>query len=203
MGFPPPSVDDLSRALVAVGSLIERIRPEQWSAATPCAEWTVHDVVTHLVGANLIFAAILNDEAPPGRDLHVLGDDPTRAFRESGAALQAAFGQPGVLDRMFTSALGTASGEDRLHIRIYDLLAHGWDVAVATAQRVELPEDLAERALAFVQLQFSTMPRTGRFGPPQSVPRHAPAIDRLVGFLGRSRAGEELSLGGHGAGSPG
>jgi uncharacterized protein (TIGR03086 family) len=186
MGVPPPSFEDLGRALAAVGSLIDGIRPEQWSAATPCTEWTVGDLVTHVVGANLIFAAILNDKTPPERDADVLGENPARAFRESGAALQAAFEQPGVLQRVYSSALGTASGEDRLHIRIYDLLAHGWDLAQATGQPVELPEDLAERALAFVQIQFSTMPRTGRFDPPRPVPGDAPAIERLVGFLGRS-----------------
>src|SRR5437764_9791566 len=58
MGVPPPSFEDLGRALAAVGSLIDEIRPEQWSAATPCTEWTVRNLVTHLVGANLIFAAI-------------------------------------------------------------------------------------------------------------------------------------------------
>lgn len=43
-------VVDLGRAFEAVGELIARIEPEQWNAPTPCTEWTVRDVVGHLVG---------------------------------------------------------------------------------------------------------------------------------------------------------
>jgi hypothetical protein len=48
-----------------------------------------------------------------------------------------------------------------------------------------LPEDLAEQALVFSRAQMATVSRTGRFGPAQPVADDAPAIDRLVAFLGR------------------
>ncbi len=133
---------------------------------------------------NLVFVALLSDQAPPDRGDH-LGDDPAGAYRDSGVAVQAAFEQPGVLERTYQCPLGALSGAERLHIRIVDLLAHGWDLAQATGQSAELPEDLAEQALAFARTQLSTMPRTGRFGPAQTVADDAPAIDRLVAFLGR------------------
>jgi hypothetical protein len=44
-------------------------------------------------------------------------------------------------------------------VRIADLLAHGWDRAQATGQPAQLPEDLAEQALAFVRIQLSTQSR--------------------------------------------
>jgi uncharacterized protein (TIGR03086 family) len=72
-----------------------------------------------------------------------------------------------------------------LQIRLYDLLAHGWDLAQATEIPALLPEDLAEQSLAFVQVQFSAQSRTGRFAEPQPVEETAPAIDRLAAFLGR------------------
>ncbi len=71
-------------------------------------------------------------------------------------------------------------------MRLYDLLAHGWDLAQATGQPVELPNDLAEQALAFARVQLSTQPRTGRFDAAQTISDEAPAIDRVVAFLGRS-----------------
>jgi hypothetical protein len=49
-----------------------------------------------------------------------------------------------------------------------------------------LPDDLAEQALAFVRTQLSEQARTTRFGPAQLVADDAPAIERLVAFLGRS-----------------
>ncbi|PZS37546.1 MAG: TIGR03086 family protein [Pseudonocardiales bacterium] len=182
---PPPSVDQLARALSAVGQLIAEIQPEQWAAPTPCTDWTVRELVAHLVGMNLVFAALLSDQAPPERGTDRLGDDPAGAYLDSAAAMQAAFDQPGVLERTYHGPLGAATGADRLHIRIYDLLAHGWDLAQTTGQPAELPHELAEQSLTFVQIQLSTQPRTGRFDPAQPVPDDAPAIDRLVAFLGR------------------
>lgn len=179
-------LEELSRALAAVGRLIAGVRPEQWSAPTPCAEWTVRDVVNHLVIGNLVFAAIVSDRPSPQRDVDHLGADPLGAYVDSGSALQTAFGRPGVFERRYEGPLGIATGADRLRVRIYDLLAHGWDLAHATGQPVDIPEDLAEQALLFVQAQLSAQPRTRRFGPAQPAPDDAPAIDRLVAFLGRS-----------------
>jgi hypothetical protein len=42
-----------------VGELIDAIQPGQCSAPTPCLDWTVHRLVEHLVGKNLVFSAVL------------------------------------------------------------------------------------------------------------------------------------------------
>lgn len=135
---------------------------------------------------NLVFVALLNDQAPPERGANRIGGDAIGAYRESGAELIAAFDQPGVLERAFNGPLGSATGMERLQIRLYDLLVHGWDLAQATGQPAELPEDLAEQALAFARIQLAAQPRTGRFDPAQSISEDASAIDRLAAFLGRS-----------------
>jgi uncharacterized protein (TIGR03086 family) len=181
-----PLVQQLGRAFDAVAGLIDNIRADQWSASTPCTDWTVRQVVNHLIGMNRVFAALLADQPPPPRPSadHV-EDDPVGAYRDSAAALQAAFSRPGILERTHHGPLGTASGAERLQIRLYDLLAHGWDLAQATQQPVDLPDDLAEQSLAFARTQLTEQAQAGRFGPAQNVAEHAPAIERLAAFLGR------------------
>lgn len=178
-------VDQLGHVLAAVGDLITKIRPEQWSAPTPCTDWSVRQLVDHLIGMNRVFAALLAGEAPRRHDPAHVEDDPEGAYRDSAARLLAAFGQPGVLERTHRGPLGEATGAERLQIRLYDLLAHGWDLAQAAGLPAELPDDVAEQALAFVRIQLAEQGRPGRFGPVQTVPDHAPAIERLVAFLGR------------------
>ncbi|MFJ1805676.1 MULTISPECIES: TIGR03086 family metal-binding protein [unclassified Streptomyces] len=179
------SVEDLAHACEAVGDLIAEVRPEQWKAPTPCTEWNVREVVNHLVGMDLVFAAMIEGGPMPERGADLLGDDPVGAYRSSSASLQAAFSRPGFLERSYRGPLGSATGAERLQIRLYDLLAHGWDLAQATGIPARLSEDLAEQALAFVQIQLATQSRTGRFAEPQPVEETAPAIDRLAAFLGR------------------
>jgi uncharacterized protein (TIGR03086 family) len=180
------SAEDLARGYEAVGDLIAEIRPEQWKAPTPCTEWNVRDVVNHLVGMDLVFAALIEGGPMPERGADRLGDDPVGAWRASSASLQAAFSRPGVLERSYTGPMGSATGAERLQIRLYDLLAHGWDLARATGIPARLPEDLAEQSLAFARVQLSSQSRTGRFAEPQPVEETAPAIDRLAAFLGRT-----------------
>lgn len=181
-----PGTQDLTRAFASVGDLVSKVRTDQWSLPTPCTQWTVRQLVNHLVGMNRVFTAVLTDEAPPpGPPADQTEADPAGAYRASAAALCAAFERPGVLERTFAGPLGAASGLERLHIRLYDLLAHGWDLAHAVGEPAELPDDLSERSLAFVRVQLTEQARPGRFGPAQVVVDDAPAIERLVAFLGR------------------
>ncbi|MBY8857925.1 TIGR03086 family protein [Nocardia sp. CA2R105] len=178
-------VADLGRAFEAVGELIARIEPRQWEAPTPCTEWTVRDVVAHLVGLNLVFTALLEGGPMPDRQADHLGADPLAAYRTSAAAVTAAFGAPGVLDKTFSGPLGDATGVGRLRIRMADLLTHGWDLARATGLRADLPQDLVEESLAYIRMQMAEHSRAGRFDDEQPVPQDAPALDKLAAFTGR------------------
>ncbi len=180
-----PLLDQLARSLHAVGALISAIRPEQWGAQTPCSEWPVRRVVTHLVGMNLVFTAMLADQPLPRRGDDLPDDQLDEAYRASAIALLGGFGEPGVLDQTFHGPFGPATGAERLQIRLYDLLAHGWDIAQATGQAAQLPDDAATQALVFAQGQLSDDARPGRFAPSVPVDPEAPALDRLVAFLGR------------------
>jgi len=171
------SVEDLERACAAVGDLIAGIGSDQWMAPTPCTEWNVRDVINHLVGMNLVFTALLDGGAMPERGADRLGDDPLGAYQASAVAVHEGFARPGVLERIYAGPLGNATGAERLQIRLYDLLAHGWDLSQATGIPARLPDDLAEQALAFVREQLSA--------EPQPIDDAASAIERLAAFLGR------------------
>lgn len=181
--------DDLARATQVGEHVILGLRREQWAAATPCEAWTVRDVVMHLVTGKRLFAAALSGEQPaeesaPGPEAserELLG-----AYRASSAALVSAFAQPGVLERIVVVPVGTVPGMVALHLRITEALVHGWDIAQATGQRVDFPADLAERELAFSRDAITKIPPDrSPFGPPRPVADDAPAMDRLVGLLGR------------------
>jgi uncharacterized protein (TIGR03086 family) len=183
--------DELALALDQTGQMVDGVHADQWDDRTPCAEWTVRDLVRHMVVGNQVFAAVLSGTplaeagtaalaAPPPADL-------AAAFRESAGRLLAAFGQPGALEQVVTIPVGTMPGAAAARIRVVEMLVHGWDLAEATGQVTPFPEDLAEQALAFTRPQLEALP-PGRspFSPPQPVADDAPAILRLVACLGRS-----------------
>lgn len=178
-------LDGLGRASAGVGDLIDRIGGDQWTSPTPCTQWSVRDVVDHLVGMNLVFVAMFEEGPMPERGAGRLGADPAGAYHRSAAALQAAAARPGVLEQRQATRVGVATGAERVRWRIADLLVHGWDLAQATGVVAELPGDLAEAALNFVRAQLPSQPRAGRFAEPQPVRGDAPAIDQLAAFTGR------------------
>lgn len=131
-----------------------------------------------------MFTALLADAPVPRMAAgDQVEEDPVTAYRETSAALLVAFGQSGALDRQYKGPLGTASGAERLQIRLYDLLAHGWDLAHATGQPVDLPDDLVESSVAFARMQLAEQSRDGRFGPPRNIvtrpgePNHDRSVD--------------------------
>lgn len=191
------------------GRLVAAVPADRWDAATPCAEWTVRDLVQHLVdGTGQVAAALAgatapqrpdgpadpagadagavvgSDEGSPGSDE---GGDLAERYRAAESAMLAAFAAPGAMERLVTVPLGTVPADVALHLRTVEALVHGWDLAVAAQQPVALPDDLAEQELAFARGALAQLPPGRRpFGPPQPVREDAPAIERLVALLGRS-----------------
>ena len=186
-GQPDP-VAMLERSLAAVGQIVANVRPAQLDLPSPCCEWTVRDVIDHLVKGNAWTVASLSAETgSAGRPTDsMVGDDPAAAFAESSAAVLAAFRAPGARGKMLDLPFGRMPGAAVAGMRSIDLLVHGWDIAKATGQSTDFAPDLNEAALAAAR-HAMTFDRAGSpFAPEQPVPSDAPAADRLAAFLGRA-----------------
>lgn len=184
-------IEQLGQALAATEALVAGVGTDQWSDPTPCGDWTVRELLNHLVGGDRLFVDVLRGGSMPPLSVRSaidhLGDDPVVAYRDAAAALTEAFEQPGVLEQMFPLPIGVVPGIAALHLRTVETLVHGWDIARATGQASMFPDDLAEQELHFTADRLRDLPpeRTP-FGPPQPVSADAPAIDRLAALLGRS-----------------
>lgn len=186
MSDPGPR-KDLERALKGAETIVAGVKPGQWDAATPCDGLDARAVAGHLADGTLRFAAQLRGEFPPGGDG---GGDPAAAFKTAASELRAALKTPGVLDEVYkaTPKGRAVPGALLAQVRTLELLAHGWDLARATGQDTEFPDDLTERVLAIARLTLSVRPEgpDAPYGPEVPAPDSAPAIDRLAAFLGRT-----------------
>ncbi|WP_240434389.1 TIGR03086 family metal-binding protein [Streptomyces sp. YIM 130001] len=182
--WPGGVLDAFARVRDTVGALVRATTPEQFSLPTPCEDWTVRDLLDHLVWENIIWGGLAQG-APPadGHTEDHLGADHVAAFETASATARAAFRQPGMLDRSFGPAPGRRVAEQLL----IELLVHGWDLAAALGGDRDLESDIARAALPVVQEVYGELPRTvgGSFAPAVPVPRNAPALDRVAAFLGR------------------
>ena len=108
-------------------------------APTPCEDWTLRDLLNHMLDTQRYFAAAGRGEqaSPPGSTPpDTLGDDPAADFAQVRDEVIGVYGADGVIDTTMP-ALGIAFA---------DALLHGWDVATATGQDPTMPDGLAEAA---------------------------------------------------------
>jgi uncharacterized protein (TIGR03086 family) len=176
------SVEQLVQVTAEAERLVAGIRSDQWTAPTPCGEWTVRELINHVTGGDRLFTAALTSEERKPAD-----DDPTTEFHDASADLVAAFRLPGVLAKVVTIPFGDVPGMVALHLRITEIMVHSWDLAHATNQSVTFPDDVVEQELGFTEGALAAIPPTrSPFAPPRPAAENAPALDRLAALLGRS-----------------
>lgn len=176
-------VDDLARVLDEYGRMVATIQADQWDAPTPCTEWNVRDLVDHVIGGNLRFAAALREDEPRTVDRANM----VRAFRAAGADVLAGFRLPGALDKTVDLSFAQVPGSVALHFRTTDCIVHGWDLARAIGETPDFPADVVERELDFTRPALAGFPPENRpVGPEQPCADDAPVLDRLAALMGRT-----------------
>jgi len=181
-------IDLLSSVLTKTGDLIEGVADDQLDRPTPCPDYDVAAMVDHLVGWVQAFEAGANGRTYGGDPsaFHA-GDDAAGRFRATADGLVAGWRDNGMDRTVSVTGGGEAPGEMVFSMTLMEYLTHGWDLAVATGQPVPYSDDEAEQVLARAEV---TLPPQYRgegmpFGDIVPVADDAPAIDRLIGFMGR------------------
>jgi uncharacterized protein (TIGR03086 family) len=185
-------VATMSKVIVETKRVVDNIDPSQLDNPSPCTEWTVRDVMNHMVGGAEMFGLCVRDGEVPDAKLGELmtgdnlGADYKASFTRAMAGAEEAFQIPGAMDRMVKLPFGEVPAGMAVNIAIFDVTIHAWDLAKATGQSTDLdPEVLAVAYQVAQGLLSDDMRNSGVFGPEVSVPEDAPMASRLAGLAGR------------------
>lgn len=180
------------KALDHTGRTVAGIRPDQFAAATPDADWDVRALLNHVVAGNLWASELAGgktiEEVGDRLDGDVLGDDPAAAYDASAKVAADAFSAPGALDAPCAVSYGPVPGSVYAGHRFLDVLVHGWDLATATGQDPSLDPALVTACLAVLEPQLDMLQASGAFGRAVETAPDADPQTRLLGMLGRSGA---------------
>ena len=173
----------------STSSVLANVTPEQMSGSTPCASWSVLDVVNHVVGGSHYMAhAMETGQAPDGYPEFDQADY-LASYQQGAERSVLAFDAPGALDKDVVLPFGTMPGSAVLNLAALDTFTHGWDLAKATGQSTDLDPVLAANLL---EVAKQTVP--DGFRGDDGVMPFAPAVldakptcpaDELAAFLGR------------------
>jgi len=167
----------LTRTLGQTTERIAAIGTDQRAVPTPCADWDMHTLVTHVIEDLRRFTRAAQGEkvdwSQPPQPLD--GDDWTAEFDRGAQQL---------LD---TWRAAPTDALPRVDQAVTELAVHGWDITKATRQPLSLLDDeIAEYALAWSKPRLKPEYRGAAFGAEVPVPDDAPAQDRLAGWFGRN-----------------
>lgn len=181
------AVDLDRRAAIGTAALVDATSSDQYAAPTPCTDWTVRDLLTHLIAGNVKYIQIgRGKEWTRGAPDVLLDDDPGAMYRRTMDEMLEAWEHPGALDRETALPVGRGRAELALYLHLGETLVHGWDLARATGQPPGWDAEVVEASLA----QFSSWlpaqrPPGSPFADAAAVSPDAAPIDRLAAYLGR------------------
>ncbi|MCC8249399.1 TIGR03086 family metal-binding protein [Saccharothrix luteola] len=182
-------LDAHERALAGVTRLVERIEPGEWANDTPCTEWTVRDLLNHLVAEQLwvppLLAGSTIEEVGDRFDGDVLGDDPVGSWRAAAGAARDALVRDGALEQDVHLSRGPTPATYYAWELTLDLAVHGWDLARGVDAGSPLDAELAEALLGVFDDEDQGWREWGDFGTPAAVEPDADPPARLVALLGR------------------
>lgn len=181
-------VEQLSYILPTLSALVDRIEPMQLNNPTPCAKFTVHDVLDHMIVLGGSFAyAFRGEQAPDIVAPPAYGVVPAAEFRKTMDDLLDAVGSEGALERVIASPVGELPGSTFARLVAFDGVIHGWDLATATGQHYELPPSVIASVDEFARVALKPEMRDGDTFKEETVaPADAGQLERLVAFSGRS-----------------
>ena len=187
------SIDTLQRVIDESKRLVSNVSPDQLGNETPCAEWTVKDLINHITGGTTMVGMSIEHGSVPDDvigqvmgNADCLGDDYKGAFTNAADEIMRIVRIPGALDKEVQLPFGTMPGQAAVGFGIYDVSTHNCDIARATGQEIK-DRDVLETALGLgqqiVQPEFRA---PGIFDAEKDCSSDAPLEDRLLAFGGRS-----------------
>ncbi|WP_044368090.1 TIGR03086 family metal-binding protein [Streptomyces natalensis] len=177
-------------------AVVRRLTPADLSRPTPCADWTLADLLAHMTVQHRGFAAAARGD---GQDLahwaqRPLAKDPVADYADAADDVLAAFASVDRPDRPFAlpefKAAQTFPALHAIGFHFIDYVVHGWDVA----RTLDLPyapdPALLEAALPIAHAvpsgdDYRLAPGSA-FAPPLQAGDGGSLLDRILTTLGRS-----------------
>jgi uncharacterized protein (TIGR03086 family) len=170
-------VEVLARGLEQTALILAEVTDERLTDPTPCPDWTLSDLVDHVVLGTANFArSVRGQDVDWSAPTPHVGPERVDAFRAAAADLLTAWREQ-----------GTEDAEPGPDWQSAETAVHAYDLAAALGRSTaDLDPDVAERGLAFMRANLKPEVRGEAFGPEQPAPEDADAYQRIAAFAGRS-----------------
>jgi uncharacterized protein (TIGR03086 family) len=173
--------------------LVGQVTAADLTRPTPCADWTLHGLLRHMIAQHYGFAAAAAGDGDLARwRPRPLEEDPVAAYNAAADCVLTAFAADGVLDGEFPlpefKRAPLFPARQAISFHFVDYVVHSWDVAMTLGSQVRLEPGLLDAALGVARDVPGGDARRepgAAFAPAVACASGSP-LDRIVALLGRS-----------------
>jgi uncharacterized protein (TIGR03086 family) len=157
-----------------------------WDAPTPDTDWTVRDLVAHVIEEQQWVPYLLAGQtlAQARASIEPLRDDLAGEWALYSFAATSAW-QEASRDRIVQLSHDTVTVHDYLREQTADVTIHAWDLARAIGADEHLDDALVAAVWTVFEPQKDTLEASGLYAAPVPVPDDAPLLVRLLAITGR------------------
>lgn len=157
-----------------------------WNAPTPDTEWTVRDLVAHVIEEQQWVPQLLAGRTIEQAKTHIepLRDDLAGEWELYSFAAAAAWHNADPAASVHLS-YDTVTVEDYLREQVADVTIHSWDLARAAGADETLDDQLVQAVWCVFEPQQQTLAATGLYASRITVAKDAPLQTRLLAVTGR------------------
>ncbi|MFI2365121.1 TIGR03086 family metal-binding protein [Promicromonospora sp. NPDC019610] len=180
----------MAKAIDRFDTRVRAVPDGRWDDPTPCTEWTVRDLVNHLVSEHLWATHILANETleqvGSRYDGDLVGTEPVAAWEGAARGSRPRWA---VADARATVhlSMGDAPLSTYAEQMFVDLTVHEWDLACGSGQDRSLDPDAVAFCLVWAQENVEQFAGLGIVAPPIPCTSDDPMV-RMLALLGRDAA---------------
>jgi uncharacterized protein (TIGR03086 family) len=162
---------------------VEVVPADEWSAMSPCTDWTAAGVVAHVIDTHYRILTRVNEgdpvEADPEGDL-------LAQWSKARSELEAALADPARATKMSSGMLGEQSFETVVYRLVCtDTLVHTWDLARAAGLDERLDPEGVAAGFGFLEPMDDKIRVPGGFAEKIEPEPGADEQTRFLNFCGR------------------
>jgi uncharacterized protein (TIGR03086 family) len=178
------------RSVEAWTARVGAVPDDKWDAPTPCTDWTVRDLVNHVVGEDAWTAPLMRGstiaDVGDSLDGDLLGEQPIQAARRNADEALAAVSDTLPSGGKVHLSYGEEDMGEYIHQLIADHLMHAWDLAAATGEDTAFDTDLVQEVGAWFAEREEMYRQAGVIGP--RIEAGGDSQSELIGRAGRDPA---------------
>ncbi|MEV3872404.1 TIGR03086 family metal-binding protein [Streptomyces sp. NPDC049906] len=171
--------------------VLTAVRPEQLGRPTPCTEFDVRALLSHVVGGTRLYAHLGEGGGYEGALPEVEGVADTEwsaAYEDARRRFTKAWMDDAGLARTVALPWATMSGAETVGSYVLETVTHTWDLSRALGHPVALDQSLAATILPIARAALPADLRGGAvpFAAVREAPAGADAYEQLAAWLGRA-----------------